>query len=342
MSPRVLSQRELNRALLARQLLLERSTLPPTRALERVAGLQAQERMPPFIGLWSRLERFRADELTEALQRRRAVKGTLMRGTLHVVSARDYLLFMPALLPTIQRMWSSYLRDRELVGDVDELTRRALAYAVEPRTNTEMRRHLDGDDEWWRVRRHAAFVHVPGNDRWAFPRLPRLVAATAWLRRPLASTEAGRSHLIRRYLAAFGPATLADVSAWSGVAVAQLRPVLEQLPLRRFADKHGRDLFDVSKGPVPDADTPAPVRLLPAFDNLILSHRDRTRVIVDEHRRIVIRGGLVDPVFLVDGFVAGRWQLVDGRVELEPFERLSIATERALRREGDQLAAFAA
>lgn len=336
----MLSQRELNRALLARQLLLERSTLSPTQALERVAGLQAQERMPPFIGLWSRLERFRAEDLTDALARRRAVKGTLMRGTLHVVTTRDYVLLMPALMPTIQRMWSSYLRDRGLVGNVDELTRRAVAYANEPRTNTEMRRHL-GDDEWWRARRHAAFVHVPGDDRWAFPRLPRLVAADAWLRRPLATTEAGRSHLIRRYLAAFGPATLADVSAWSGVAVAELRPALERLPLRRLADKRGRALFDVRNGPLPDAATPAPPRLLPGFDNLILSHRVRTRVISDEHRRIVIRGGLVDPVFLVDGFVAGRWQLVDGRVELRPFERLNRATERALRREADRLEAFA-
>jgi hypothetical protein len=264
-----------------------------------------------------------------------------MRGTLHVVTTRDYVLFMSALLPTIQRMWSSYLRDRELVGDVDELTRRAVAYANEPRTNTEMRRHLGGDDEWWRVRRHAPFVHVPGDDRWAFPRLPRLVAADAWLRRPLATTEAGRSHLIRRYLAAFGPATLADVSAWSGVAVAELRPALERLPLRRLADERRRALFDVRNGLLPDAATPAPPRLLPGFDNLILSHRVRTRVISDEHRRIVIRGGLVDPVFLVDGFVAGRWQLVDGRVELQPFERLNRATERALRREADRLEAFA-
>lgn len=338
----MLSQRKLNRALLARHLLLERSTLSPTQALERVAGLQAQERMPPFVGLWSRLERFRAEDFNDALARRRAVKGTLMRGTLHIVTARDYVLFMPALLPTIQRMWSSYLRDREPVGDVDELTRRARAYAAEPRTNTEMRRHLGGDDAWWRVRRHAAFVHVPGDDRWAFPRLPRLVASDTWLRRTFATAEAGRSHLIRRYLAAFGPATLADVSAWSGVAVAELRPAFDQLPLRRLTDERGRELFDVRNGPLPDAATPAPPRLLPAFDNLILSHRDRTRVISDEHRRIVIRGGLVDPVFLVDGFVAGRWQLDGGRVELQPFERLNRTTERALRREADLLEAFAA
>jgi Winged helix DNA-binding domain len=341
-SARVLSQGELNRALLARQLLLERSPLSPTHALEQVAGLQAQERMPPFVGLWTRLHDFRAEELKAALQRRRAVKGTLMRGTLHVVSARDYRRFLPALLPTIQGMWSSYLRDRQPVGDVDELTRRALAYAAEPRTTKELRAYLGGEDQWWRVRRHGAFVHAPNDERWGFPRNPRLVAAEAWMRRPLASADAGRSHLIRRYLAAFGPASLADVSAWSGIPVAQLRPALQALPLRRFADVHGRDLFDVRNGPLPDPARPTPPRLLPAFDNLILSHRDRTRVIADDHRRIVIRGGLVDPVFLVDGFVAGRWQLADGRIELEPFERLTAATERALRREADRLVAFAA
>ena len=342
MSTRVLSQRELNRALLARQLLLERSELSATQALQRVAGLQAQERMPPFIGLWSRLRDFRAEELQAELLRRRAVKGTLLRGTLHIVTARDYLLLMPALLPMVQNLWSSYLRDRRPVGDVDDLAQRALAFAAEPRTNAELRTHLGGDDEWWRARRHAAFLHVPGDDRWGFPRLPRLVAAGAWLHRPFATADAGGTHLIRRYLGAFGPATVADVSAWSGLPVAQLRPAVETLPLRRFADERGRELFDVRNGPLPDPATPAPPRLLPAFDNLILSHRDRTRVIADEHRRTVITGGLVGPFFLVDGFVAGRWQLVDGRVELEPFERLGAATERALRHEADRLGAFAA
>jgi Winged helix DNA-binding domain len=341
-SKRVLSQRELNRALLARQLLLERSPLSSTKALEQVAGLQAQERLPPFIGLWSRLRDFRAEELQDALLGRRAVKGTLMRGTLHIVTARDYLSLMPVLLPMIRRLWSSYLRERRLVGDVGDLAQRALEFAAEPRTNAELRTHLGGDDEWWRARRHAAFLHTPGDDRWGFPRLPRLVAAETWLRRPFASADAGLSHLIRRYLGALGPASVADLSAWSGLPVAQLRPAVEALPLRRFADERGRELVDVRNGPLPDPATPVPPRLLPAFDNLILSHRDRTRVIADEHRRIVITGGLVEPFFLVDGFVAGRWQLVDGRVELEPFERLGAATERTLRREADRLGAFAA
>ena len=342
MSERVLTLRELNRALLARQLLLERARLPVTRAIERLAGLQAQEPAPPFMGLWTRLEGFERGELVDALHRRRVVKATLMRGTLHLVTARDFALLAPATTPMVQALWRSYLRDRAEIANAHELTERALEFATEPRTNAEMREFLGGDDPWWRIRRHGLFVHVPGDEPWAFPRRPRFVAARAWLDRPLADPETSRSHLVRRYLAAFGPATVSDVAAWSGLTVAELRPIVERMRLRRFRDERGRVLFDVPGAPLPDAATPAPPRLVPAFDNLILSHADRTRVIADDHRRVVIDGGIVDPVLLVDGFVAGRWRLVGGAVELDAFERLPRAVERALRREGERLAAFAA
>ena len=340
MSERVLSLRELNRALLARQLLLERARLPVTRAIERVAGLQAQEPAPPFIGLWTRLEGFERAKLADELHRRRVVKGTLMRGTLHLVTVRDFALLAPATTPMVQALWRRYLRDREPIPGVEELAERALEFATEPRTNAEMRDFLGGDDPWWRIRRHGLFVHAPGDEPWAFARRPRFVAARAWLGRPLVDPETSRRHLVRRYLAAFGPAAVNDVAEWSGLTVGDLRQVLERVRLRRFRDERGRVLLDLPRAPLPDAATPAPPRLVPAFDNLILSHADRTRVIANEYRRTVISGGIVDPVFLVDGFVAGRWRLVRGALELDRFERLPRGVERELRREGQRLAAF--
>jgi Winged helix DNA-binding domain len=335
-----LTRRELNRALLARQLLLERARLPVGRALERVAGVQAQDVIPPFIGLWTRIAGFERDDLTRALERRTVVRATVMRGTIHMVTARDYANFGPATLPMVQRLYRSYLRDRQPVANVKRLTARALTYAEDPRTSAEMRDFLGGDDAWWRIRREALFVNAPGDEPWSFSRARRFVAASAWLDRPLADVEAARDHLVRRYLAAFGPATAADLSAWSGLKADELRPSLERLRLRRFRDERGRLLLDAPRAPLPDPRTPAPPRLLPLFDNTILSHADRTRVISDEHRQIVIRGGMVDAAFLVDGFVAGVWRLRKGSFELEPFGRLSRRAERELRREGAAVEEF--
>jgi hypothetical protein len=315
--------------------------LPVVRALERVAGVQAQDVVAPFVGLWTRLERFERDELSRALARRSAIRATLMRGTIHIVSARDYALFAPATLPMIRRLWRSYQRGREPVPNVEELAGRALEYAAEPRTNAEMR-DLLGEDGWWRVRREALFVNTPGDEPWSFGRSRRFVAASAWLERPVSDVESGRRHLVRRYLAAFGPASAADVSTWTGLPVAELRPVLEAMRLRRFRDERGRLLLDLPGAPLPDPATPAPPRLHPAFDNAILSHGDRTRVISDDHRRTVIRGGLVDPVVLVDGFVAGRWRFANGKAELEAFGPIPRRAERELRRELDAVARFAA
>jgi hypothetical protein len=337
----VLTRRDLNRALLARQLLLERADLPVGKALEGVAGLQAQDVVAPFIGLWTRLAGFDREQLKRALHRRTAVRATLMRGTIHIVTAGDYAHFAAATLPLIQRQWRSYQRDRAGVPNVEAVTAQALDYASEPRTNAELNELL-GDDVWWRVRREALFVNAPGDEPWAFGRSRRFVAATAWLDRAPADTEPALRHLVRHYLAGFGPAGADDVSVWSGLTVAELRPTLEAMRLRRFRDERGRLLFDLPHAPRPDPETPAEPRLLPAFDNTILSHADRTRVLPEQYRRSVIRGGLVDPVVLVDGFVAGRWRLVQGTPELETFAPLERSVRRALRRELKAVAAFAA
>jgi hypothetical protein len=331
MTERILTLRELNRALLARQLLLRRERVPVVRALERVAGLQGQWEPSLPIGLWTRLDGFRAESLDRALARRVAVRGTVMRATIHLVSTRDYLRFFPALRPMLRRKWLQHRSGAEDVPDFEELAARVAAAATEPRPLAELRVLVEPDDElrtrWFRVRHHAPLLRVGGD----------YVAAEAWLGRPFVPAGEGLRHLVRRYLGAFGPATAADVGAWSGLRAAEVRDALDGLRLRRFHDEQGRLLVDLPGTPLPPADAPAPPRLLPRFDNLILSHADRTRVIADEHRKRVIRGGEVDPVFLVDGFVAGRWLRRGRKIELEPFGSLRRADLDAVRAEAEAL-----
>jgi len=343
---RVLTKRQLNRALLARQLLLERRPLTVTRALEHVAGLQAQDAQAPSIGRWTRIDGFRHEILVRALRRRRVVKATLMRATLHLVSARDYAFLLPALLPSHRDYRRSYLRDRGRLQNVEELVRRAVEYADQPRSAVEMRSLLGGDDAWWHVRFHAPFVHVPTGETWPFARRPAFVASRHWLPGALASTSDGTAELLRRYLAAFGPATVQDAATWSGLTVTVVRAAAERLDsrLRRFRDERGRALLDLPRAPLPGADVAPPPRLLPAFDNAILSHADRTRIITDEHRRAVIRGGIVDPIFLVDGFAAGVWRVERARggatLVLEPFEGLPRGARPELVEEAERLVRF--
>lgn len=309
-----MNQRALNRALLARQLLLERRSMPVAQAVEQAAGLQAQWDPSPPVGLWTRIGDFPRRGLDSL------VHASLMRGTLHLVTRRDYRLLRPALLPALARYPRRYLREQ--AADLDGLAARALAFAVEPRTRAEMAEFVGDEDTWFLVRCHAPFVRV--GDRY--------VSADE----PFAGPEEGLRHLVRRYLGAFGPATIADAAAWSGLQVAELRPVFGSLDLIRLEGGH----YDLPDAPRPDGDTAAPPRLLPRFDNLILSHADRTRVIADEHRKRVIRAGWVDAVFLVDGFVAGRWRLTRGKLELDPFAPLSRAARAALRDEAERLEAF--
>lgn len=323
---RVLTLRELNRALLERQLLLARARIPAVRAVERLGGMQAQWEPAARTGLAVRLEDFRAEELA----RRSLVRATLMRATIHLVSARDYLLFLPALLPTLRRTWRQHHPRDPDHPDLDGLAARVLAAASEPKPAAELRALFDDDERgtvWFRIRHHVPFVRVDGD----------YVDPKAWLGRPFASAGEGMVHLVRRYLRAFGPARAADVAAWSGLQASELRPALERLRLRRFRDEAGRTLFDLPGAPLPPAETTAPPRLLPRFDNLVLSHADRTRVIADEHRKRIVRAAEVDATFLVDGFVAGRWKLERGKLELDPFGKLSRKDVDALQEEATRL-----
>jgi hypothetical protein len=346
-----LTLRQLNRATLARQLLLERSQLAVADAVERLCGLQAQEPKHPFVGLWTRLEGFERDDLRAALEARAVVRATAMRGTLHLVGARDLVSIRRSLQPMLDA-GLGLLGDRAAGLDtaaVVPVARRLLAPG--PRTFGELRALLVAEfptvDEralGFAVRMSLPLVMVPTADTWAFPSVAAFTLADAWLGTPL-DASADPVPLIRRYLAAFGPASVADAQAFTGLkgladAFARLRP-----ELRVFRDERGRELYDVPDGPLPDEDVAAPVRFLPEFDSLLLAHADRTRIVADEHRAgLVTRNLRVRATFLVDGFVRGTWTATRARtaatLELQPFAPLATRVSAALGEEGETLLRF--
>lgn len=359
----VLSPRALNRATLARQLLLEREpAIGPVEALERIGGMQAQEPGSPFVGLWTRLAAFDPATLREAFSERAAVKAGLMRITLHAVSAADYPAFIAALLPMF-RQSGALRRGTPRPAGVEELAAAAAEFAATPRRSSQVRDFLAARANsknletpvWWWVRRQLPMVHVPEDVPWAFSRRPLLVSASAWFGDDTfdhggpVPLEDARRHVVRRYLAAFGPASTADLSAWTGASASDFRGAIAALDadgaLERFSDEFGRMLLDLVDAPRPDPDVPAPARFLPMWDSVLLAFRDRTRVISDEDRlRVISRNGDVLPTFLVDGRVAGFWWAEpdgDGsRIVLEPFGRLAAADRSALETEAAGLAAF--
>jgi hypothetical protein len=348
---RVLTTRELNRALLARQLLLRRERLGIARAIERVGALQAQWPPSPYVALWARLAGFRREQLMRALERRQVVKATLMRTTLHHVTARDYLAYAGELLR--RRIASVEAQLEKLPGgpDVDRLVAELERHvAEEPRSRPELLALLGQPklvvDErrpwlvWHLLSARAGLVQVPPSSRWRLHTSGvRFATAEQWLGGEGAAGEEAVLHLVRRYLAAFGPAARADAAQWTGLPVSALEPAFARLPLRRFRDERGRELYDLPRRPLPDASVAAPPRFLPMWDSTLLAHADRTRILPEDHRKTVIRGnGDVQPTFLVDGFVAGTWRVQDGRVELEPFEPVPRRLRRELEAEARALA----
>jgi Winged helix DNA-binding domain len=346
-SERALSTRELNRALLARQLLLERAALPLVDALEQVAGLQAQYAPSPYVGLWSRLRDFRRDDLTRALEERRAVQATLLRVTIHVVSAADYPPFTEAVRVSRQEWWDRATRGRLAgvdMGAATDLVRERLAAG--PARQTELRKLLVDKgfprEAWIGVGLRVDMVRVPPSGTWERRRADLYGLAEEWLGPWRVGEAEALEHLVRRYLAGFGPATLADLGSWAGLALTPLRPVLERVGTRRFRDTEGRELFDLPDAPLPDPETPAPPRFLSTWDANLLVHARRTQLLPERHRDRIfhVRAPQSFPTFLVDGAVAGTWRYERDQVKLEPFEPLSPATRRALEDEADRLAVF--
>jgi winged helix DNA-binding protein len=345
----VLTRRSLNRATLERQLLLRRADVSALNVIQRLVGLQAQDPDPPYIGLWARIATFQLDDLTRLLYQRKVVRATLFRGTQHLVTAEDYLWLRPLLQPMLDR-WQKGSFGRFTAGlDLAELA--AAARAILGRdtlTRPELARALA---ERWPGRDFVALarstqglvpvVHPPPDGTWGRRGATPFTLADQWLDRPLAGKPSARD-LILRYLAAFGPATVNDIQAWSGMT--RLREVVEPLrpQLRIFRNEAGRELFDLPEAPRPDPDVPAPARFLAGLDNVVLAHADRTRMMADEQRRYVG----VEAAMTVDGFVHGLWSIRRDKrtatLVVRLFKPLPRRDEAAVTEEGTRLLRFAA
>jgi len=352
----VLDRRSLNRALLARQLLLERRIASAVAAIERLVGMQAQAPNLPYVGLWARLRGFRHEELSRLIETRKAVRLSLMRNTIHLVTARDAFGIKPLFMRLGERgylrgsPWGRDMRDADLAS-IGRAGREIMG--EKPRTVADLAKHLarrfpshDGVAMAYGVRYMVPLVFTPPRGVWGARGLVTLTTFEAWLGRP-PGPAFDEEDFVARYLGAFGPASPADMRAWSGLAV---KPVFERLRprLRVFRDEEGRELFDLPKAPRPPAEIEAPVRLLPDYDNILLAHADRTRILAPgRHLGLFSSNGIMKGSVLVDGFVRGAWIPArnDGTATLviTPFEkRLPKIEARWVEEEGLRLLDFLA
>jgi hypothetical protein len=352
MAESTISARGLNRATLARQMLLARERVKPVPAIERLAGMQAQWPRPPFVGLWTRLEGFTRDDLLKAIERRDVVRGTFMRGTIHLVSAKDYLAFRQTLQPALSE-GLSVIRDRMQGVDVPPIVKQGRAFFMRgPATFLALRDHLKSGaknlDERalaYIIRMHLPLLQTPTDGSpWAWAASSSFAVAESWIGKPVEAAERP-DVLAKRYLAAFGPATANDFKTWSGLPAAKeifeaLRPTLTVL-----RDDRKRELFDLPKAPRPGDDADAPVRFLPEFDNLLLSYTDKARFVPEPYRsRLTSRNLLLPATFMIDGLVAGTWTVETKRqaltLTLVPFATIAKPARAALEEEGERLARF--
>ena len=315
----VLTQRQLNRSLLARQLLLERSSMGTADAIEHLVGMQSQVPSHPFIGLWSRLEEFETHDLSRMMLDRTAVRTLLMRGTIHLATARDCLRLRPVVQELYERLFPSIAAYGPNVDGMNLDALLAVGRELleeQPRTTKQLATLLA---ERWpdrdpaslaqAIRHYVPLVQVTPRGVWGKSHQATWTTVEAWLGRPV-EADTDPSETILRYLAAFGPATVADIQTWSGLR--GLRPHIDRLRphLRVFRNERGQELLDVPEVPFPDPDTPAPPRFLPVYDNALLSHADRTRIVADDYRKAISSpNGLFEATYLIDGFVAGGWRI---------------------------------
>ncbi|WP_036746796.1 winged helix DNA-binding domain-containing protein [Paenibacillus sp. UNC451MF] len=349
----VLGPRALNRALLARQFLIERTRLPVGEVLEHLIGLQSQAPNPPYFGLWTRLKDFTQESLSQLLLNRQAVRIALMRSTIFLVTSRDCLTLRPLVQPVLDRglkgNYGKYLNGIDLHA-AGAYGRRLVE--EKPLTFSEMGQLLQ---EQWPdcdpsalsavVRTLVPLVQTPPRGIWGSSGQAVHTSAVSWIGSPLAS-EGTLESLVTRYLRAFGPASISDVQVWSGLT--QLRKVMERLRphLCTFVDDNGIELFDVPGGERPDVDTPVPVRFLAEFDNMLLSYKDRTRIIADDYRkRVFTVNGIIKATILIDGFVQGLWRIKckgsTATLIIEPFQLISQSVKDELTVEGERLLLFA-
>jgi Winged helix DNA-binding domain len=330
---RTLSLRELNRTLLARQLLAERTRAPVVRVVARLVALQAQYAPSPYVALWSRLEGFRKEQLTRGLTGGTIVKAGALRTTLHVMAGSEFPYLISAYIDA--------QRGRTMGLGVDIEALRA-AIPDEPASSSELNelahRVLGTDDPWtvafaWRA---LPFVRTAPVGPWPHTKVS---PAVLW-REPLPEAQESATRVVHQYLAAYGPASRDDIAQYTYFKFRQIDPALEGL--RTFEDEQGVTLYDVPRSKLAHADAPAPVRFLPAFDSIILAHRDRSRILPDEYRDVVInkKNATTKNTFTVDGFVAGAWRVEKQKLVVDAFEPLPLRVRREVEAEGERLLAF--
>ena len=344
---RTLTARELNRSLLARQLLLERSPKSVIPALEAVGGLQTQNATGGYVGLWTRLKKFEMADLTNALEDRRAVQGTMMRITIHLVSAGDYPLVAAGTRPSRRAGWLRYHQGRVTEADVQKAATAAKkALAKGPLSRKELNPFVESSTVWNGVNALYDVLRVPPSGTWERRRADIYAMAAEWLGPSQATEAEGLELLLKRYLAGFGPARLADAANWAGVPAKKLQPAADTLQLSRFEDEEGKELLDLPRMPLPQAKTPAPARFLPVWDAILLAHARRAKILADEYRPLIFTTKTPQSVntFLVDGAVAGKWSVkrATKKAELlvEPFEKLPAKARKELETEGERLVRF--
>ncbi|MFG3706453.1 winged helix DNA-binding domain-containing protein [Micromonospora sp. NPDC047670] len=344
----LLSRRALNRALLQRQFLLERTGQAPLDVIRRLVALQAQEPNWPYLGLWSRIHGFTHADLTTLLVDRQVVRSGLLRSTQHIAAADDFRRLRPLLQPVLDRTANSaYFRrnsnglptgtliaDGRALLDAGPLARKELAGRLTARHPGRDGRILAGEFEL-----RTPLVHDPATASWGSWGNRSAITVTAIPVETVDSTPI--YELFRRYLAAFGPATVADFQAWSGLRRMKQGVADSGIELRRYTGPDGQTLLDLPDAHLPDPHLPAPVRLLPAYDNILLGHADRTRIISDEDRKRVMPGqALVRPTILMDGFVRGTWSFTGDDIRLAPFRPLTTAEQRAVDDEANRMLPF--
>jgi hypothetical protein len=338
---RILTLRELNRALLARQFLLERRKLGVQQAVEKLCALQAQWPPSPYLALWTRLVGFRKGQLTRALEQHKVVKSTLFRITLHITSAGDYPYYAAAFLIAAREA-----TPRVTAEMLAELVRRVRTAALEGPVTHEEVEALAAEEMGfrWRTRTLTPLIHLPPGGTWSHYGRVQLRAMEAVLGVELPSREDGAERLVRRYLAAFGPATREDLLRFAGLRVGDVRAGLERVQTVTYQDERGRVLLDLPRAPLPDGETPTPVRFLPKWDSSLLAYAppERTRILPEKFRSTVIgKNGDVLPTVLVDGFVAATWDLGTKRaLTITPLRRLTKRERAEIDDEGERLLEF--
>jgi hypothetical protein len=344
---RVLTERELNRAILARQLLLERSKLSIPKALERIGGIQAQYAPSMYIGLWTRLDAFERESLTRALERRKVAQGTLLRSTIHLVTPGDWWTWSAA---TRERRRGEWLRTRKGVATAKELAGIARTVRARIGDGSIGRKELQemvgkGAPGISAINAWLDLVRVPPSGTWDRRRADEFALADEWIGPdPKPAKGDATVELTKSYLRGFGPATVNEIADWAGLPIGAIRTAIGGLELRRFLAEDGAELVDLPRQPLPDPDTPAPARLLAVWDAITLAHARRAQILPEQHRTKVFNTKTPQSMhtFMVDGRIAGSWSLEKGTVKLDAFERLDRAARRELNEEGERLAEFAA